>query len=473
MTTTAPRGTDRSEPSRYLTGHFAPVSDEIDADGLEVTGAIPPELNGAFLRNGPNPQFGPAVAYHPFDGDGMLHGMWLEKGTARYRNRWIVSPQLAAERKAGRALYGGMLEFVIPDRADVGDAGAIKNTANTNVVRHGGRIYCTLEVAKPILVDPELNTIGEFDFDGRLVGPMTAHPRLDPRTGEMHFFGYDFNEPYLRYHVVDPAGTLTRSVDVPLPDPVMIHDFLITDTHVIFLDAPAVLDIAGYLEGGQMVNWRPERGTRFGVMPRGGETDDVRWFDTDPGFIFHFLNGWTDGDVVTCHASLLDRLTIGAEHGGETGSVELEVRGRMTEFRIDLSSGTVTSRRLDERAGDFCRVADDVIGVRNRFGYMASYSSGPGTTPDFDSVTKFDLDRDTSITREFGERYVFGEPVFAADPGARDEDDGWLLSYLHDRAENRSDLVILDAKDLSDVARVRTPQRVPFGFHGNWMPDLT
>lgn len=224
--------------SPYLTGVYAPVTDELDLPDLEITGVVPPALSGSFLRNGPNPAFPPLGAYHPFDGDGMLHGVWLDGGRARYRNRWIDSAGLAAERRTGRALYGGMTNPVFPDPALVGDAGGLKNTANTHVVRHAGRTYCLLEVAPPTLVAPDLATIGTFDFDGKLVGPMTAHPKIDPLSGEMLFFGYDFAPPYLRYHVVDPTGTLVRSVDIDLPDPVMIHDFTVTERHVVFLDAP-------------------------------------------------------------------------------------------------------------------------------------------------------------------------------------------------------------------------------------------
>jgi len=453
-----------AQRSPYLEGVYAPVADEVDVAELPVTGAIPTELTGCFVRNGPNPMFEPLGPYHPFDGDGMLHGLWLDDGRARYRNRWIRSKGLAAEERAGRALYGGMESPVFPDPSLVGDARGLKNSANTHVVRHAGRIYTLLEVAKPTLVADSLDTIGEFDFRGRLVGPMTAHPKIDPLTGEMHFFGYDFAPPYLRYHVVDATGTLVRSVDITLPDPVMIHDFVLTNEHVVFLDAPAVFDLHGFFRGGPMLSWRPERATRLGVMPRAGDTTDIVWCDLDPCFVFHFLNGWTDGNRITIDAARLDRMNIGIASDVE----DLGTVGRLARFTVDLAARTAGSEPLDDRGADFCRINDRVAGSRHRFGYLASFSSDRAKVGEFDAIVKYDVRAGTSQAREWGERFVVGEPVFAADPTGSGEDDGWLLTYVYDRTQDTSDAVILDAHSLEQVAAIHLPQRVPFGFHGNW-----
>jgi carotenoid cleavage dioxygenase len=244
MTVTEDRMTDP-----YLSGVYAPVHDEVELTDLEVTGAIPPELSGSFLRNGPNPMFAPSGRYHLFDGDGMIHELALDGGRARYRNRWIQSRGLGAEQAAGRALYGGMANASFPGPDVVGDAGAMKNVANTHVVRHAGEILCLWEAGPPTVIDEQLATVGTTDFGGRLSGAFTAHPKVDPDTGQMFAFGYSAIAPYLRYHVIEADGTLSRTVDIDLPAPVMMHDFVVTQQHAVFLDAPAVFDLAGFASG--------------------------------------------------------------------------------------------------------------------------------------------------------------------------------------------------------------------------------
>ncbi len=449
--------------SPYLTGNFAPVEDEIDAGPLEVTGAIPPELSGLFLRNGPNPVFDPLGSYHWFDGDGMLHGITIRDGAATYRNRWIDTPGLAAERRAGRALYGGMSTFAPPDPALVGDE-MMKNVANTNIVRHAGRILCLWEAGLPTRVTPDLETLGRFDFDGRLHGAMTAHPHLDPRTGEMLFFGY---VPSLQYHRVGADGRLLQSVAIPLPKPVMMHDFTFTERHAIFFDAPAVMDFGAMMRGEPLVRWQPDNGTRIGVMARDGDGSDLRWFEIDTGYVVHFLNSWADGNRIVIDACRFDEMDFGAANADVP-----DATARLCRFTVDLDAGRATWERLGELPSEFPRVPPAVEGRRHRYGYTASFATGRPQGPRFDSVTKYDLARGaTETTHVFGPGQVTGEAVFAPDPTGTAEDDGWLLSLVHDEGRTQTDLVILDARDMKETARVHMPRRVPYGFHANWLPD--
>ena len=255
----------RKDP--YLAGLYAPVAVERDDPQLSVTGRLPEGLAGMYLRNGPNPRFEPKGRYHIFDGDGMLHGLTLDgAGSATYRNRWVRTEGLAVEERAGRGIYGGMAngDFATPE--ETGGGPTMKNVANTNVLRHAGRIFCLWEAGLPTEVTPTLDTLGEYDFGGKLTGPLTAHPKIDPVTGEMFAYGYSAIPPYLRYYVFSADGQLVRSVDIDLPAPVMIHDFAITERHAVFLDAPAIFDFASFVEGGPMLAWKPELGTRIGVF---------------------------------------------------------------------------------------------------------------------------------------------------------------------------------------------------------------
>lgn len=453
-----------------LSGLYEPVSDERDDRNLAVVGEIPSALRGTFLRNGPNSKFPPAGAYHIFDGDGMLHALTFEEEGVHYANRWVRSPGLALEEREGRALFGGMTNPGGAEAAVVAEnGGPLKNVANTHVVRHAGRTLCLWEAGLPTEVGPGLETLGQWDFDGRFKGPMTAHPKLDPETGEMLFFGYSAFPPYLRYHEVDADGKLVRSIDLDLPAPVMVHDFVTTSEHVIFLDAPAVFDFEGFAKGGPMLNWKPQNGARLGVMPRAGGADDLRWFDIECCYVVHFLNAFTQGSRVHVDGCRLDKLELGLSN--DDGSLG-ENASYLTRWSIDLESGNVSERRIAELPGDFPRVADASAGLDYRYGYVSSGVTGKQKGGEFDCIVKYDLANDTSVVHHFGADKVCGEGVFARNPNGSAEDDGWLLTYVTDRSDRSTEIVVLDAGSLADepVARIALPRRAPFGFHGSWLP---
>jgi carotenoid cleavage dioxygenase len=455
----------------YLTGQYAPVTDERHDVDLPVVGELPAGLRGAYLRNGPNNQFPPAGRYHVFDGDGMVHGVYLDgEGGAGYRNRWVDSRGLAYERRVGHAVYGGLSEFRLPDAEALEAGGLYKNTANTNIVRHAGRHLALMEGAHPTELTAELDTVGEYDFDGALQGAMTAHPKWDPVTGEMLFFGYSPFPPYLRYHVADASGTLVRSTEVPIGRSVMMHDFVTTPEHVVWFDLPAVFDGEALMSGGTAISWRPEEGARIGVMPRDGEGTDTVWIDVDPFYVFHFLNAHEDATtgrvVVTgCRAAAMPTSF------GDEPLPEHHVRPYLWRWEVDPVAGTVTEAQLDDRTGDFPRINDAYNGLPHRYGTQAHTRTWGDQGVEFDGVIQFDLQAGTSATHVYGPTHVCGEAVFAADPDGTAENDGWILNFVTDLAEGTTEFVVLDARDVAagPVARVPLPRRVPFGFHGNWL----
>jgi carotenoid cleavage dioxygenase len=456
----------RNEP--YLSGVHAPVTDEVDAVRLPVRGELPAGLRGMFLRNGPNPMFEPKGRYHIFDGDGMLHGVTLDgEGGAQYRNRWVRTEGLAVEQRAGRAIYGGMANGDFPSPEETGGGPPMKNVANTNVIRHAGKILCLWEAGAPTEVSVSLDTIGPYEFSGALTGPFTAHPKLDPVTGAMYAFGYSAIPPYLRMYVVAADGSLIRTVELDLPAPVMMHDFVVTERRAVFLDAPAVFDFAAFAEGKPMLQWKPELGTRLGVLDRDGDGSDVTWIETDPCYVFHFLNAFdrADGRQVVVDACRLDKMDIGLETEGEMTRVDPWLH----RFTIDLDTRRISCEQIAELPGDFPRVPAALEGREHRFGYYASFAGGQAGV-EFDAVTKVDFTNGASTTHRYGDKAVAGEAVFAPDPDGRDEDSGWLCNYVTDRTTMTTDFVVLDAQTLDEVARVSLPQRVPYGFHGNWLP---
>lgn len=454
--------------NRFFEGLMAPVMDERNDTDLAVRGELPAHLRGMFVRNGPNPQFAPQGAYHPFDGDGMVHAVYIEDGKARYRNRWIESAGLLAERKRGHACFGSVSEFRLPDEDVMQEAGMMKNNANTHFVRHADKYLALMEAGKPTELSRELGTIGEWDFGGKLEGPMTAHPKLDPKTGEMLFFGYSPMPPYLRYHVADGSGALVHSTEIELPRPVMLHDFAITENYVLFVDAPGIFDVEAMMKGEPGVRWEPELGTRLGVLPRRGTNDDIRWFPIDNTFVVHFFNAWDEGDTIEIWAPTFDKMPGGLQFDNPEQIEE----PKPWRWAVDLKAGTVTSEQTDDRSGEFPRINDDLAGRRHRYQYNALARTWEFEF-DFHGVVKYDIETGGAEEYIHGPEAVSGEHVFAPDPEGKNEDDGWLLSFVSDRVTQKSELRVLDAREISKgpIATVEMPRRVPLGFHANWFPD--
>jgi carotenoid cleavage dioxygenase len=453
----------------YVEGLLAPVDDELEFSELPVEGEIPEGLRGTYLRNGPNPAFQPHPGYHLWDGDGMVHALTFGDEGVSYRNRWVRTEGLALERKAGRALFGGLQSRVTPPPELVGDFGAIKNVANTAIVRHAGRYLALWEAGHPTVLTPELDTVGTESFAGRLKGPMTAHPKIDPENGELLFFGYSAFPPYLRYHEADAAGKLLRSVEIDLPGPVMMHDFVTTRDHAVFIDSPAVFDFSGFVRGDPMIRWQPELGTRIGAIPRGGSADDIRWIELDSCYVFHFLNAWSEGDRIHITGCASDWLVI--DYKNEVIPDGVDHNAYLHRFTLDLAAGTCKKERIGELPGEFPKLPDALAGLKNRYGYLTSFSSGIDEGVSFDTLTKVDLETGSETHHFFGRDKVVGEPAFAPAAGGRAEDDGWIVSYVHEADGSASEFVVLDARNLADepVARIPLPRRVPVGFHGNWI----
>jgi carotenoid cleavage dioxygenase len=452
----------------HLQGLMAPTRDERHDPDLEVIGEIPAGLRGLFVRTGPNPQFAPLGDYHPFDGDGMLHGVSLADGKASYRNRWIESAGLLAERERGRACYGGMSNFVIPEPDVLEQAGMMKNTANTATVRHAGKYFSLLEAGPPTEFSRELETLGTWDFGGALQGPMTAHPKVDPVSGEMAFFGYSAQAPFLRYHEVDASGALVNSVEIDIPRPIMMHDFAVTEHYALFFDSPAVFDLDALLSGGSPLGWKPEHGTRIGVLPRGGSAEDLRWYETDNCYVVHIANAWDHGNTIEIHAPRMPDMPGGFEFV-DPGAAREPYPWKWT---IDLDTGVVNHEQFDDRAGEFPRINDTLATRKTRYSYYCPQRSWEFEF-DFHGVVKNDHETGNVETHYYSDTSTSGEHAFAPDPDGSAEDDGWLMSFVTDKVTEQSELVILDARDLSaePVARVQMKARVPLGFHANWFAD--
>jgi carotenoid cleavage dioxygenase len=451
--------------SPFLDGNFAPVRDEIDAESLPVLGELPPELDGVFVRNGPNPQFHPIRGYHWFGGDGMLHGVSIRGGKAAYRNRWVRTDAFNRERAAGRAIWPS--DMMGPDM-DNPEGPMRGNTANTALVFHAGRLLALWEGGEPYHVKlPGLETVGPHTFGGALQHAFTAHPKVDPVTGELLFFGYSlFCEPFLQFSVASPEGRIERSTPIALPIGVMMHDFAVTERYALFLDLPYTFSMEKLERGGNPFAWEPERGARIGVLPRRGQGSDIRWFSVTPGYIFHTLNAYEEGDSVVldaCRRNKFDLYALKADFWRDDDNA------RLHRYRLNLKTGEASEQPLDDARSDFPRINDRFTGRKARFGYASRFEDGGAGLSE--GLLKYDLETGRSELHLHGPNRHGGEGVFVPRPGARGEDDGWLLTFVHDEGSGESELVVIDAARFTDrpVARVLIPQRVPFGFHGAWI----
>jgi carotenoid cleavage dioxygenase len=431
----------------HLRGNWAPVQDELTVANLPIEGEIPRELNGIYIRNGMNPRSG--WSEHWFFGNGMVHGVELADGKASYRNRFVKTPYYDKEMDILSAI-----------------SDPVASPANTHVFRHAGRILTFEEAHIPWQIDRQLDTVGPVDFDGKLKRAFTAHPRICPQTNEMLGFGYTPMEaPYLTYYRIDAQGKLVQAEPIEIPRPVMMHDWNVTRNHVVFMDLPIVFA----LEHGGFA-FKPECGARLGVMPRNGGNADVRWFEIDPCYVFHPLNAHEEGDEIVLHVCRQPHAMTTGLH--DIGSVE-DTTARLWKWTIDRAAGTVREEQFDDAPGDFPRIDDRRVGLKARYGYMLGLRPGTGS-PFYDRwIYKYDLQGGPRQRHDLGENVHGGEPQFVPRSPEAGEDDGWILSIVHDEGSNVSSLVILDARDIEakPIARVILPRRVPYGAHGNWIAD--
>ncbi len=463
----------RSAPT-YIDGIYAPVDDELAVGDLAVEGELPAELRGMFVQNSPNPRLRPEGAYHWFDGDGMVHGVAIGDGRAGYHNRWVRTEAFAQEEAAGRPLWRGILEPMREDRLE-------KDTANTDLVWHGGRLLALwwLGGVPYELATPSLQTVGPIDFGGTLRGGVASHPKVDPVTGELIFFDFDVQRaPYLRVGVASPDGRVTHATEIDIPGPRLFHDIAITERHTILLDLPMTWDAERLAAGKRRVRFERDTPSRFGILPRHGAGGDVRWFEAPACYIYHTINAWEEttasgGTAIVMTGCRIDDPIPRTPPDAEPTTPRLaflRLEPYLTRWRFDLETGAVTEERLDDVPTEFPRTNDDRLGRPTRWGYAPRIAAEP--TLLFDGVLKYDLDDGRATRHVWGEERFGSEVVFVARPGAADEDDGWLLSLVLDRAADRSELVVLDARDLAaaPLARVRLPRRVPVGFHAHWVP---
>jgi len=451
---------DDAPQNPFLTGDYAPIRSEDDF-ALTVKGELPQGLRGALLRIGPNPQFPPRGAYHWFGGDGMVHAFYLADGEARYRNRYVRTPRWRLEHQAGRALFGGFGG----GGGDPSTAGVDAGVANTNVVRHAGKVMALEEAHRPFEITETLDSVGYLEA---YRGPVTAHPKIDPATGEMIWFAYGSPRPLtggMSYGITAADGTVLRRQDFQAPYAAMVHDFMVSQGHALIPVLPLTASLERAKAGGPAYAWEPEAGGWLGLVRRDYGAGSVRWLPVPSCYVFHAMNAWEADGKLVADVMRYDRAPL---FPTVDGTPPARAFARLARWTIDLAGGTdaVVEEPLDERAGEFPRIDERWATRANRHGWFAlDDDAGPS------GVRHVDLETGRRQAYELPPGDIASEPVFAARGPA--EGEGWITTVVWRAAENRSDLLILEALDIEagPVATVELPRRVPFGFHGQWLPQ--
>ncbi len=459
-----------------LQGAFAPVTDEVAAVDLQVIGKLPTDLNGMYVRNGPNPRFAPMGRYHWFDGDGMLNAVRFDHGRASFRNRWVQTDGLAEELAAGKPLWRGLKEKQRLDRPEQ----PLKNTSNTDVKFHAGRLLSMWYRGGDVYqCDPDtLDTLGKLQPDPRLEGlPISAHSRVDEHTDEYIFFAYGNQAPYMHYGVIGATGRLETLVPVALPGPRLPHDMAITTNYSILNDFPLYNDPEALAAGRYRVKFNREMPSRFAVIPRHGAAKDIRWFEASPRYMLHVVNAWEEGDVIVMLGTpySIPRRWDGTQ---DFEAYERTIAMNATDFefyewRLDLKTGRTSERIVDDvYNAEFPMINAAVQGRRSRYSYHVLM--GRMHRPEdqrFAGLVKFDYQTGAGVAYCPGGDAWLSESPFAPRDGAKDEDDGYVVSFVWNAREGRSEVWVFDARELTrgPVCRVVLPQRVPNGFHSTWI----
>jgi carotenoid cleavage dioxygenase len=456
----------------YTTGGFAPLRVELNVDQLTIEGNWPQDISGSLYRIGPNPQFDPIEPYNPLLGDGMVHAFHVRGRQVSYLNRWVRTRQWTLEHRAGRALFA---TSGVPAHNDPQVAGIVTDgVANTNLVWHAGKLLALEEGHAPIELDPDtLETRGPWTFVGALPGNMSAHPKLDPETGEMLFFANFPQRTFdgdVAWYVADAAGVLTRQGRFRAPFPGLIHDFVATRDFLVFPFGPVTLSLTRAMRGGPPLAWEPGRGTHLGVLRRDG-CGEVRWFSCEPCFAWHMLNGWNNGETITVEGCRQDAPAFPCEDGTFTDPEGW--RQYLTRWELNWSQPrAVAIRRLWDEVCEYPRFDERFAMGPIRHGYLAC-NGGPGTGDPFHrGIAHFEHSRDQMTTFRFPATHAVSEPVFVPRSESAGEGDGFLLCLVYQEDLDRSYLALFDAGriDQGPQAKAMLDHRVPMGFHGCWLP---
>jgi carotenoid cleavage dioxygenase-like enzyme len=466
----------------YRTGPWRPQTTEWDADNLIVVeGEVPLDLDGVYLRNTENPLHPALKAYHPFDGDGMLHVVGFRDGKAFYRNRFVRTDGFLAENEAGGPLWPGLAEPVSLAKRDDGwgARGLMKDASSTDVIVHRGTALTSFYQCGDLYrLNPYSgDTLGKESWNGGFPFDwgVSAHPKVDDRTGELLFFNYSKQAPYMHYGIVDENNDLVHYVDVPLPGPRLPHDMAFTENYAILNDFP-LFWAPEYLErNAHVARFHRDMPSRFAVIPRCGLSRAVQWFEADPTYVLHFTNAYEDGDEI-----VLDGFFQGDPEPADNGMgnkwqrafrfLALDrMQARLHRWRFNLATGHAAEEQLSDSITEFGMINAAYAGAEYRYTYAAT---GKPSWFLFDGLVKHDLRTGSEQRFAFDDGVYGSETAMAPRVGSTGEDDGYLVTLTTDMNDDASHCLVFDAARVADgpICKLALPERVSSGTHSTWAP---
>jgi len=449
----------------------------------EIEGQIPLELEGTLFRNGPGQLDINGQKYgHPFDGDGMICAIAFKDGKAHFTNQFVKTPEFIAEQKAGKILYrgvfgtqkvGGWLSNIFDLRN--------KNVANTNVVYQGGKLLALWEAAHPYRLNPKnLDTVGLENFDGKLgAGEVfTAHPRRDNSTGDLWGFGVQPGpKSTISIYRVTSQGELSTESQVKVSGFCFLHDFAYTPNYRIFMQNPVSFKplpfILGLATAGECIELKPNSPSQFLLIDRQGNLQTIT---TDPCFVFHHCNAYEEGDeIIVDSVCYPDYPKLEPNTDFREIDFDKVIAGQLWRFTINPKLGKVKRELIIERSCEFPVVHPRCVGQKYRYAYIGAIAKESGNAP-LQAIAKVDMQTGKQEFHSFAPRGFISEPIFV--PRDRDnnsaEDDGWVLTLIFNAAHNRSDLVVLDAQNITGkpLATLHLKHHVPYGLHGSFTHEV-
>lgn len=444
-------GNEWTSDDPFLSGNNAPVFKESFIQKLKVTGEVPKDLEGMYLRNGPNPKFKPDRYIYPFSGDGMIHGIYFDKGRVYYQNKWVQTERLINDINAGKAI------------------GVNTELSNTNILKHGGKLLSLNDGGMPYEISESLDTVSKYKF-AQNVRSATAHPRIDPVTGEMHYAHYSrIQAPYLTYYVIGKTGEVLRETPVDIPNATMIHDMVLTANYAIVLDCPVKFDLDRAKQGKNPFTWEAQKGTVIYVFNRKDHTLPPIIIKTEPFFVWHFFNGYEHNGLI--HIDMVRHDEVPFIREDRTYTYLPTFFHRMS---LDLSKQEAKHVRFDDRRIEYPTIDQRATGREYRFGYSAVIQKehlNKKLPEYFAHAVQYDLLNNTSVIHDYGKGKYTGEVAFIPRKNRILESDGYAISFVFDENANTSEVVILDVAnfDKKPLAVIHLPVRVPNGLHGNWI----
>ena len=470
-------------------GGYRSQPNEYDYSINDIEGEIPPELEGTLFRNGPGLlDIGGKPIHHPFDGDGMVCSIAFQNGRARFKNRFVRTEGYVAERQANKMLYRSVFGTQKPGGflANVFDL-KLKNIANTNVIYWGKKLLALWEASVPHRLDPAtLETLGKDDLDGLLKpeDSFSAHPRIDPHCemdgGAPCLVNFSVKagiSSTITIYEFDPAGNLLRQHSHAIPGFAFLHDMAITPNYCIFFQNPVRFNplpfVFGLRGAAECVAFDPTGTTKVVLIPRSGDNRDVRILEAPSSFVFHHANAWEEGDKIIVDSIAYDSFpTVESDADFRELDFDTVPAGQLWRLELSLDTQTVQHRVLESRCCEFPSLHPQNVGRNYRYVYIGAAHQETGNAP-LQGVLKLDLHTGERQLHSFAPRGFGGEPLFVPRPGGKAEDDGWVLIMVYDAAAYRSDIVILDARDIEaePVARLHLKHHVPYGLHGSFTSE--